>query len=234
MLLTGNGTAISSALFKSLPYDLNKDFEHISSLASFDLAMITSPDSGFNFFADVLVYARANPGKLSIGTSRVGSTQHLVAEMFTSMAGIDLVSVPYRTTSDMGLALRAKAVSVAFEIILPVLGQIRGKTIIPLAITASGRFTGLSDVPTLSESGVPNFEASSWVGVSVPALTFPAIIGRLAGEIRLAVASPEVQRSFQAQEVVGKASTPEEMTLRIDEDMFKWKTVIEKTGIPRQ
>jgi tripartite-type tricarboxylate transporter receptor subunit TctC len=234
MLFTGNGTAISSVLFKSLPYDLARDFRHVSSVAFFDLALITAGDSPFNSVADVLAYAKANPGKLSIGTSRVGSTQHLAAEMFKSMAGIDAVSVPYKTTGDMLSALRAKDVPVAFEIVSPILGQIAAKTIRPIAITANRRFPGLPEVPTIAESGVAGFEASSWAGISVPAQTPTAIVNRLAEEIGKAVAAPDVQKSLQAAGFVARASTPEQMTVRINQDAARWKAVIEKAGIPRQ
>lgn len=232
MLLTGNGSAISSVLFRRLPYDLNKDFRHVSSLASFDLGLIVDPQSRFTSVKDVLAYAKANPGKLSIGTSRIGSTQHLAAELFKSMAGIEALSIPYKTTGDMLTAVHAGDVPVAFEILSPILGQIKGKSVKVLAVTASNRFPGLPDVPTMSESGVPGFEAASWAGVSVPADTPTAVVQELSRIINLAVAAPDVQQSLQAVGYVAKASTPEEMTLRIRQDAMKWKAVIEKAGIP--
>jgi len=232
MLLTGNGSAISSVLFRKLPYDLNRDFRHVSSLASFDLGLIVDPQSRFNSIKDVLAFAKASPGKLSIGTSRVGSTQHLAAELFKSMAGIDAISIPYKTTGDMLTAIRAGDVPVAFEILSPILGQIKGKSVKVLAVTAGSRFPGLPDVPTLSESGLPGFEAASWAGVSVPADTPTSLVMELSRIINQAVAAPDVQQSLQAVGYIAKASTPEEMAQRIRQDATKWKTVIEKSGIP--
>lgn len=234
LLLTGNGTAISSVLFKNLPYNLARDFRHVSTLAFFDLALITNGESDFNSVVDVLAYAKANPGKLSIGTSRVGSTQHLAAEMFKSMAGIDAVSIPYKSTGEMLSALRSKDIPVAFEIVSPILGQFSAKAVKPLAVTASRRFPGLPEVPTLAESGVTGFEASSWAGVSVPVNTPTPIVNRLAKEIEVAVASPDVQKALQALGFVARSSTPDQMTQRINQDMTKWKAVIEKAGIPPQ
>ncbi|MES2944459.1 MAG: tripartite tricarboxylate transporter substrate-binding protein [Pseudomonadota bacterium] len=234
MMMAGSGTALTSVLFKSLPYDLMADFQHVSTLASFDLSLITSGQSGFSSVTEVLAYAKTNPGKLNIGTIRVGSTQNLVAEMFKSMAGIDAVIVPYKTTSEIIAALRSRDIQLAMEILPPVLGQITGKNVKALAVTSNSRFPGLPEVPTLSESGIPGFEASSWNGISVPAHTPPSVVSRLAKEIETAIASPEVQKELQAVGAVARSSSPEQMTQRMKSDMAKWKTVIEKAGIPRQ
>jgi tripartite-type tricarboxylate transporter receptor subunit TctC len=234
MMMAGSGTALSSALFKSLPYDLMGDFTHVSTFASFDMTLVTGAESGFNSVADVLSYARVNPGKLNIGTIRIGSTQHLTAEMLKSMTGIDAVIVPYKTTPDVVTALRAKDIQVAIEILSPVLGQIKSKSIKALAVTSSSRFPGLPEVPTLAESGVANFEASSWNGLSVPAQTPAAVVARLAKEVQAAILAPDVQKELQAMGMVARASTPEQMTQRMKSDMAKWKTVIEKAGIEQQ
>ncbi|MFZ4288759.1 Bug family tripartite tricarboxylate transporter substrate binding protein [Variovorax sp. HJSM1_2] len=234
MMMAGSGTALSSSLFKSLPYDLMADFIHVSTMASFDLALVTGSQSSFNSVADVLAYAKANPGKLNIGTIRIGSTQHLSAEMFKSMAGIDVVVVPYKTTPDVVTALRANDVQVAMEILSPVLGQIKGKNIKALAVTSTHRFPGLPDVPTVAESGVPGFEASSWNGISVPARTPAEIVARLGKEVQAAISSPEVLAELQAMGIVASPSTSEQMSLRMKRDMAKWQGVIHKAGIPRQ
>jgi tripartite-type tricarboxylate transporter receptor subunit TctC len=234
LMMAGSGTALTSGLFKSLPYDLMGDFIHVSTMASFDLSLLSGTQSGFQTVADVLAFARANPGKLNIGTVRIGSTQHLTAELFKSMAGIDAVIIPYKTTADIITALRAKDIHVAMEMLPPVLGQISGKTVKALAMTSSNRFPGMPDVPTLAESGLPGFEAASWNGISVPANTPPAIVSKLAKELDAAIASAEVQRELQAVGMVAQASTPEQMTRRMRNDMIKWKTVIEKAGIPKQ
>lgn len=234
LMMAGSGTALSSALFKSLPYDLLGDFTHISTMASFDLVLLAGNQSGFNSVADVLAYAKAHPGKLNIGTIRIGSTQQLTAEMFKSIVGMDAVVVPYKTTPDVVAALRSNDVQVAMEILSPVLGQIKGKNLKALAVTSSSRFPGMPDVPTLSESGIPGFEASSWNGISAPAETPAPVVQRLAKEIEVALASPEVQRELQAIGIVARSSSPAQMTQRMQSDMAKWKTIIEKSGIPRQ
>ena len=234
LLMAGSGTALTSALFNKLPYDLMGDFTHVSTLASFDLTLMAGPQSNFNSVADVLAFAKANPGKLNIGTVRVGSTQNLSAEMFKAMAGIEAVIVPYKTTAEIVTALRAKDVHVAIEMLPPMLGQIASKAVKPLAVTSTKRFPDLPSVPTLAESGLPNFESSSWNGVAVPKGTPPEVVARLAQEIDKAISSPEVQKELQAAGMVAKASTPEQMAQRMRNDIAKWRGVIDKAGIPRQ
>lgn len=234
LLMAGSGTALSSALFKSLPYDLMGDFTHVSTLASFDLALLASPDSSLQSVRDVIAYAKAHPGRLNIGTVRVGSTQNLAAEMFKSMAGIDAVIVPYKTTGDLLAALRTKDVQVAFEILPPILGQVNGHLVRPLAVGSTKRFPSLPGVPTIAESGVAGFDASSWNGVSVPARTPPEVVARLAQAIDAAVASPAVQKELARIGMVAKAGTPQEMTARMQSDIAKWGAVIEKAGIEKQ
>ena len=233
MILAGSGTALTSGLFKTLPYDLMADFTHVSSLANFDLALITGDQSGLNSAADVIAFAKANPGKLNIGTVRIGSTQNLTAEMFKSMAGIDAVIVPYKTTGDIISGLRSNDIQVAFEILSPILTQVTGKNLKALALTSFRRFPALPDVPTLSESAIPGFEASSWNGVSVRAGTPAPIVDRLVKEIDKAVKSPEVQKALLATGMVPAASSSEQMTQRIKSDIDKWRAVIDKAGITR-
>lgn len=233
LMLTGNGTALSTALFKALPYDLMRDFTHVSTLAFFDLVMMTGSESPFNTVADVLAYAKANPGKLTIGTVRVGSTQNLAAEMFKAMSGIDALIVPYKATSDILSALRSKDVQLAVEILPPILGQVSARSVKPLAVTSAKRSAVLPEVPTLAESGVPGFEATGWLGISVPAATPTPIVERLGKELRAAVASPEVQKELKAIGMLASASTPEEMSRRMKADIAKWQAVIDKAGIER-
>lgn len=125
VLMTGSGTAITSALYRRLPYDLMRDFVHISTLSSFDLALTAGMTSPLNSMSDVVAFAKAQPGKLNIATARIGSTQNLAAEMFKAQAGIDAVIVPFRTTGDMVSALRNHDVHVAFEMVPAILLQIR-------------------------------------------------------------------------------------------------------------
>lgn len=234
MAMAGSGTALTSALFRKLPYDLMQDFRHVSSLASFDLALITAADSGLQSVADVLAYARKHPGKLNIGTVRVGSTQNLAAQMLKSMTGIDAVIVPYRTTAEVISGLRGKDIDVAMEMVPPLLGQLSAGQIKALAVSSLQRYKGLPQVPTLDESGVRNYDAGSWNGISVPAKTPPEIVERLAREVALAISAPEVQKELLALGMTPDRSSPQQMTRRMQNDIEKWRSVIRTSGIAQQ
>jgi tripartite-type tricarboxylate transporter receptor subunit TctC len=234
MVVSGNGTAVAAALFNTVPFDLMKDFVHVSTMASFDMAVIAPADSRFNSVADVLAFARANPGKLNIGSARVGSTQNLAAEMLRTMAGINVVIVPYKAPGDIVAALHSNDVQVALEHLPAILGQVTSKTVKALAVTSSRRFPGLPQLPTVAESGVPGFNATSWLGISVPAHTPQPVVDRLADGLRQAIALPAVQKSLQAAGIEAASSTSRQMTERLGQDLAKWRAVIDKAGIPRQ
>ena len=230
IFLSGNGAAIASVLFKSLPYKLS-DFKDVSSIAFFGLVLLVDGDSPFKSVADLLAYAKAHPGTLNIGTVAAGSTQNLAANLFKVTCGDDMQVVPFETTSQVVSALRGGDVQAALEIISPVLGQISSKTVRALAVTSSARFPGLPDVPTLAESGLRGYEASSWSGLSVPAGTPDAIVNKLAAQTASVLQTPEVKQKMQMLGAQAKASSPSEMTGRMQADTAKWKAVIERAGI---
>ncbi len=234
MVVSGNGTAVTEALFNTLPFDIMKDFTHVSTMASFDMALIAPADSKFNSLADVLAFARANPGKLNIASERVGSTQNLAAEMLRSMAGINVLLVPYKAPGDIIAALHSNDVQLALEHLPAVRSQIAARNVKALAVTSAGRFPGLPQVPTIAESGIPGFEATSWLGISVPAHTPQPVVDRLARDLQLAAASPDVQKALAAASIEPGSSTPQQMTERMRSDVAKWRVVIDKAGIPKQ
>ena len=234
LLMAGSGTALTSALFARLPYDLMRDFVHVSTLSSFDLVLVTTEASGFGSVAEVLAHAKAHPGQLTIGTARVGSTQNLAAEMFKAMAGIDALVVPYKAAGDLVGAMRSRDVQVAIEMLPAVLGQVQAKSLKALAVTSPQRFPGLPQVPSLAEIGLPGFEAASWNGIAVPVGTPPGVVARLAQAIAQGVAAPEVRKELLALGFTAHASTPGQMARRMQDDIAKWRAAIDKAGIARQ
>jgi len=234
LLLMSNGNAVSASLFKSLPYDTVADFASVSTLGFFDIAVITKSDSKLTSIKDLLAYAKANPGKLNIGTINIGSTQYLSAELFKGMAGIDAVIVPYKGSPDVLVALRGNDVQVVFDMLAPIMSQFKSGVVRVLAITSDRRFPGLPDVPTVAESGIAGYQASSWNAISVPAKTPRAVIDRLNKEIHAALASPEVKGKLLDLGVVARASMPEEMKTHLVSDINKWRGVIERAKIEKQ
>lgn len=234
MLMSGSGMALTESLFTSLPYDILKDFQHVSTMAGFDFVLLTRPESPFKNLAAVLAFAKSNPGKLNMATARIGSTAHLAAEILKSQAGVDIALVPYKSTGEIITAVRGDQVQVAIELVPGIIGQIKQNLVTPLAVTSKARFPGLPNVPTVAESGVAGYEVSSWNGFSMPAGTPASIVQRLADAVATAVNSPDVRNELVALGASPMNSTPAQMTDRMRGDVTKWRLVVEKSNIPKQ
>ena len=234
LLLLTNGNAVSASMFTSLPYDTLNDFAPVSLLGTFDVAVVASAEAKLDSMGALMAYAKANPGKLNIGTINVGSTQHLSAEMFRSMAGVDATVVPFKGSPAVITALRANDVQVAFEMLAPVIPQAKSGAVRILAVTSEKRHPSLPDVPTVAESGVPGYAASSWNAIAAPAKTPPAIVERLQQETARVLALPEVRDKLAAAGVTARASTPDELKRLLVSDVAKWRRVIEQAKIEKQ
>ncbi len=234
LLLISNGTAVSAGLFKSLPFDTQRDFAPVSTLATFDIAVITQADSKFKSLGELVAFAKANPGKLNLGTVNIGSTQNLTGELLKSAAGIDVQIVPFNGTPAVITALRGNQIDAAVEILGPVIPHISSKAVRALAVTGSKRSAVLPDVPTAVESGVPGLVASSWNGLAVPAKTLAAVITRLNKDIRAAIEAPDVQAKLRALNMDAQASTPEQAAELLASETRRWGDVIVRARIPTQ
>jgi tripartite-type tricarboxylate transporter receptor subunit TctC len=232
--MTGNNNAIAAVLFKSLPYDVLKDFASISTAAFFDVLIITRAGSPLHSLADVIAAARANPGKLNVGTINPGSTQNLAAEFFAGTAGIKVAIVPFRTSPDMAGAVLRGDVDVAFEFYAAISGLLDDKKIVALASTGSERTAYLPEVPTAVESGIKGYEVSSWNGLSVPAATPANIVATLNQTMKDVIPGSDVQDKARQMGMAMRWSTPADMTARMKADMVKWGAVIEKAGIAKR
>ena len=233
LLMTGNNSAISTGLFKALPYDILADFASISTVSFFDLLIVTRAGSPLTSVQDIVTAARASPGRLNIATTNPGSTQNLAAELFKNVTGIAVTIVPFRTSPDMATALLRGDVDVAFEFYAAMGGLISDKKVVVLASTGSRRTPYLQEVRTVQESGIRPFEVVSWNGISVPAATPKPIIDILARAINEVLPRPEVQEKAAKLGIEMRGSTPEAMTQRMKDDIAKWAAVIEKAGIPK-
>jgi tripartite-type tricarboxylate transporter receptor subunit TctC len=234
LLMTGNNNAIAAALFKALPYNILTDFSSVSTAAFFDLLIVTRAGSPLHSLQDVIAAARANPGKLNFGTINPGSTQNLAAELFISASGIKAAIVPFRTSPDMAGAVLRGDVDAAFEFYAAISGLLDDKKLVALASTGQTRTAYLPDVPTVLESGVKDYEVTSWNGIAAPANTPPRIIGTLNQAIKDVVPSTEVQDKSRQMGMAMRWSTPDDMTARMKADIAKWGAVIEKAGIAKR
>lgn len=236
MLLVSSGTAVSAALFRSLPFDTLADFAPVSMLATFDLALVTAEGGRFRTLADLLAWARAHPGKLNIGTPQVGTTQNLAAELFKNAAGIDAQVVPFNGTPPVITALRSGEIDAGVDILGPLMGQIGAKALRPLAVLGARRAPQLPDVPAARESGgtLSAFNVSSWNGLAVPARTPGAVIARLNREVVAALGQADVQQRLLELNLVAQGSTPAQLGEHLAADIRRWSDVIARAKIPRQ
>ena len=236
ILLISIGTAVSEALFKALPFDTRKDFAPVSKLASFDLAIAVAESGNFKTFAEWLAYAKANPGKLNMGTPQVGTTQNLAAELFKSAAGIDVQVVLFNGTPPVIAALRGGNIDAMVEILGPLMPQITSKALRPLALLGDQRAVVLPGVPTAREAGgsLANFSAASWNGLAVPAKTPKDIVAKLNRELVRILALPDVKQRLDDLMLVAQSSMPEQLAQLLDSDIKKWTDVIERAKIQKQ
>jgi len=234
LLLLTNGNAVSQALFKSLPYDPLNDFAMISTVGYFGMVIVTGPDAKAKTLREAIAFAKANPGKLNIGTISPGGTQHLAGELFRSSAGIDAVVVPHKTTGDVIVAVSNGSVDLCVDCYAPLISGIRAGALCALAVTTAQRSPGLPDVPTAIESGVPGYDVASWNALAAPAKTPRAVIERVREELVKALAAPEVQKRFAELGVEGRASTPEELREFFIRESARWSRVVEAAKIPKQ
>ena len=190
LLLMSNANAVSASLFRKLPFDVQKDFAPVSTLGFFELVIAVRSEARFKSLRELVAFGKANPGKLTLGTIAVGSTQHLAAELFKARTGIDAVIVPYKGSPAVINALRAGEIDAAFEILGPTLGQISGGAVRALAVTGDQRNPALPEVPTALEQGVPAYDVESWNALAAPAGTPKDVIERLNRAAQEAIASP--------------------------------------------
>ena len=226
--------AMTPALFKSLPFDPVKDFETISLIGTFGFALAVDGASKLQDTQGLIAQAKATPGKLFIGTISIGSAQHLAAEVFKSMAGIDVTLVPYKTSGDVLRALRAGDVHAAFETLAPLLPQLKAGAVRVLGVTEAQRFAGLPSVPTIAESGLPGYKIIGWNGLAAPAHTPRTVIQKLNAEVNAAVAQPDIKQKFLDLGVTAGGNTPEQMAALLKQDIAWWREVIEKSRIEKQ
>ncbi len=232
--LTGNYNAISMSLFKSLPYDVLRDFAQISTLAYFDMMIATRANSPLNNVKDIIAAVHTNPGRFNFGSVAPGSTQNLAVELFKLAAGLDASVVIYRTTPELMAGVLRGDVDVTFDFYAALAGAIRDHQIKVLATGGPERMPWLPDVPTVAESGVPGYEVTSWNGLSGPAGLPAAIVMRLNREINEVLQEPDVQAKTRQFGILVRGSTPQEMQARLKADVAKWATVIDKAGLAKQ
>jgi tripartite-type tricarboxylate transporter receptor subunit TctC len=234
LVMVGGGLTIAKALFKSLPYNIETDFIPISTTASYGLVITTKAGSPYQTIKDVIANAKAHPGTLNFGTINAGSAQNLSAELFRTMAELDVTIVPYKTTPDLANAVLRGDVDVAFEYFVGFQSPITSSQMIVLATTARERASNLPNVPTVIESGLAGYEVTSWNGLAVPKGTPADVVTELNRAVDEALKSPEIQKFSNAAGMDARGMSSDDLHRRIKSDVVKWSRVIEKAGIKKR
>ena len=234
LLLMSNGTAVSTGLFKSLPFDAAKDFAPVSILGTFDIALVAAEGGKFGTAQELIAFARANPGKLNVGTVNIGSTQNLAARLIESAGNLDWQVIPFRGTPDVIAALRGGTVDAAVEILGPMMGQINAKAVRALAVMGEKRAAKLPDVPTLAQAGISGATASSWNALAAPAKTPRDVIAKLNKAVADALNSPDLKAKLADLNVEAQPSTPEALGSLLASETRRWSDVISRAKIEKQ
>jgi tripartite-type tricarboxylate transporter receptor subunit TctC len=196
--------------------------------------VLANDNSRFKSMQELLAFAKANPGKLNIGTINVGSTQHLAAELLKTSAGVDFQVVPFNGSPAVLTALRGGTVDAAVEILGPMMGQIASKAVRPLAVMGARRAPGLAAVPTVAESGVAGFNAASWNALAAPARTPPEVIALLNREANKTLGLADLRKQLADLNVTPAGGTPEQLRDLLASETRRWSDVIARAKVPRQ
>jgi tripartite-type tricarboxylate transporter receptor subunit TctC len=214
-----------------LPFDTVKSFTPVSLAAVAPLILTVNNDFPARDVKGLVDYARANPGKISFGSSGVGAAAHLTTELLKQSAGIDMVHVPYKGTAPALTALMAGDIQVLVDVPSSMMPHVRGGKVRALGMFSAKRITGAPEVPTLAEAGGPALEGSTWVLILVPAGTPREAVARLSTELARILGSAEVRERFEKLGIEPVGSTPERAALFLDEEIAKWARVIKAAGI---
>jgi tripartite-type tricarboxylate transporter receptor subunit TctC len=222
--------AIATSLYKQLPYDFEKDFIPITVLATVPNILIVHPSVPANSVRELIDYAKANPGKLNYGSAGNGSTEHLSAELFKSMAGVEMTHVPYKGGAPMMIDLMGGQIQLAIETSGSALPQIKGGKVRALAVTTAKRAPVLPELPTLAEAGLKGYEMTTWYGILAPKGTPREIVTKLNKEIVAILKSPEMKQRLDEIGAEPGGISPEQFAAFIKSETAKWAKLVKQTG----
>jgi len=229
-----SSTAISVSLLKSLPYDPVADFMPISGISTFANIIAVNSGSNYRTLHGLLGAAAERPGGLNIGTTTVGSTNHLAANLLKSMTGLSVVIVPFRTPGDLLTAVLRNDVDAIVQSYGALKSAVEGNQIRALGITTPKRTTYAPNVPTVDEAGVKGFDVVTWNGAFAPVGTPPEVIATLNREMRATLSDPELVQRYTELGLEPLPTTPEELAARLRAEIGKWGRVIRDAGIEQQ
>lgn len=234
-LLMGFGSlAVAPSVYAKLPFDVAKDFAAISLACRIQNVLVVPAGLPARNVKELIALARAHPGKMNYASSGTGATPHLSAEMFKSLAKVDIAHIPYKGDTPAFVDLLAGQVDMMITVVQSTLVHIEAGKLRPLAVTGVRRTAGLPKVPTMQEAGLPGYELTSWFGVMGPANLPREIVDRLNGAVVKAIALPDVREKFVGGGSEPETSTPEQFTQLIRDDIAKFARIVKAAGIVPQ
>jgi tripartite-type tricarboxylate transporter receptor subunit TctC len=214
-----------------LPWDILKDFEPVSLVATVEWGLVASNGAPYANAAQLIAAAKASPGTINYGSGGNGSPQHIAMALFASSAGISLTHVPYKGATQAAQDVAAGQIPVAFQGLATVAALVRGGRMKLIGVTTPARLPQFPEVPTVSESGLPGFEFNSWFAVMAPAGTPQDIVARLHAEILKALADPEVREKLNSQGLTARGSSPEELRKATADQLARYARLMKQAGI---
>ena len=231
ILMAASTLAINPIMYKKVPYDPLRDFAPITQAASLANVLVVHPSLPVKSVGELIAYAKQRPGQLNFASAGIGTSPQMSIELFKSMAGIDMVHIPYKGTSPGVVDLLAGQVSVMAPNLLTALPHIKAGKLRALAVTSAKKSEALPEIPTIAESGLPGYDSTQWYGVLAPAGTSREIVVRLHDEIVRALRAPEVMQRLAADGAEPVGSSPEEFAAFIKSEIDKWAKVASAAGI---
>ncbi len=230
LLVATTAHAINPSLFKSLSYQLLKDFVPVSQLTSGPLVIVVNPALPAKNVAELIALAKAKPGTLNFASSGNGQSTHLSAELFSSMAGIKMNHVPYKGSAPALTDVMGGQAALMFDTMLSAMPHVKSGKLRALAVTSAKRSPAAPDLPTVAESGLPGYEAIAWNNLLAPAGTPRDVIAKLSAELKKVLDQPDVKERFAAQGFAAAWTTPEASTAFMQSEVDKWAKVVKTSG----
>jgi tripartite-type tricarboxylate transporter receptor subunit TctC len=230
LLLMSNAHTVNETLIPNKPYALQRDFAPIAPINYSDLVLVVNPSVAANTLPEFIALAKAQPGKLNYASSGPGTPYHMAGELFKAMAGVDIVHVPYKESSAARTGVLGGQVEMMLDAVTTMSEQAKAGKVKALATTGKTRSSVMPSLPTVSEAGVPGYEAVIWLGLMAPKGTPPAVVNKLNAEVAKIVAKPEVRAEWEKRGAVGMTMTPYAFSRYVGDDIAKWEKVIKVSG----
>ena len=231
LALVASSHAINPSMYKKLPFDTVKGFEPVVQTHVVPLVLVVNKELPAKNVTELVGYLKAHPGEVSYASSGNGGAPHMSAELFKTMAGVDIAHVPYKGSTAAHPDLIAGRTALMFDTVAAVAPQIKGNKVRALAVTTTRRSSVLPEVPTMAEAGIKGYDTSTWGGLLAPAGTPKDVIARLNAEANKALASPDVREKLAAAGIEPAGGTPAQFGAFIQSEMQRWGQVAQRAGI---